>query len=222
MGEAEDADYVPPSAEAEAEAEAEVERDLLMSDVDYTASADSAEDAEEKDGEEDEEGGGGGVGDLGVGSADRELTFGGDEPETPNRQGSGERENRLRLLSAGGDSYYKQIDGVSYDRSLLKLAEGLSAGGSIDSAAAERLVGEATEGTQITEVEARTLRYIAETNNLTADAAAILSDAQPAPPPTPEPTADYAYDGSASSWQKAKDMIPSFPNLFSRRTAAAA
>eukprot|EP00658_Telonema_sp_P-2_P025185 TRINITY_DN20140_c0_g1_i4.p1 TRINITY_DN20140_c0_g1~~TRINITY_DN20140_c0_g1_i4.p1 ORF type:complete len:194 (+),score=38.00 TRINITY_DN20140_c0_g1_i4:240-821(+) len=60
-------------------------------------------------------------------------------------------------------SYYKQIDGVKYDRDLLTMAEGMIGGksdGRLGVADARNLITSAKDGPGITDCEKRTLVYI--------------------------------------------------------------
>jgi hypothetical protein len=60
-------------------------------------------------------------------------------------------------------SYYKFIDGIRYDRSLLEAAERMTNGrgdGRISEGDAEKLLQQARDGNKITDIEKRTLQYI--------------------------------------------------------------
>jgi len=69
--------------------------------------------------------------------------------------------NFLRpLINAGKPkSYYKQIDGVKYDRELLDMAEEFAKDGQISGAEAQKLWEAALDGKGVTETERRTLLY---------------------------------------------------------------
>jgi len=74
-------------------------------------------------------------------------------------------------------SYYKTIDGIRYDRSLLELAERLTAGrgdGRISQEDAEQLWERAQDGSGATVTELRTLRYLLEIQHFTDAARAQL------------------------------------------------
>ena len=69
-----------------------------------------------------------------------------------------------------GGSYYKQIDGVKYDKGLLEKADSLTTGrgdGRISQDDAEKLWEDAQDGKGVTECESRTLQYILENYNCT-------------------------------------------------------
>ena len=62
-------------------------------------------------------------------------------------------------------SYYKQIDGKKYDRSLLLLAENLIKGkgdGRISEDDMKKLVNSALDGNKITDCEKKTLKFISK------------------------------------------------------------
>jgi len=71
-------------------------------------------------------------------------------------------------------SYYKQIDGVKYDRELLELAEEFAKDGQISVAEAQKLWEEALDGKGVTETEARTLEYTMTAFNYTDKAAKFM------------------------------------------------
>ena len=75
-------------------------------------------------------------------------------------------------------SYYKIIDGVSYDRSLLLLADNLVKGqgdGRISENDMKKLVTSALDGNRITECEKKTLKFISKQYNTTDNAKEYLS-----------------------------------------------
>ena len=75
-------------------------------------------------------------------------------------------------------SYYKIIDGVSYDRSLLLLADNLVKGqgdGRISENDMKKLFTSALDGNRITECEKKTLKFISEQYNTTDNAKEYLS-----------------------------------------------
>ncbi len=70
-------------------------------------------------------------------------------------------------------SYYKQIDGVKYDRAILELAEELISGkgdGRISKADAKALWTKVSDGWSVTETEARTVQYIIDNYKFTGPA----------------------------------------------------
>merc|ERR1711988_1876603 len=71
-------------------------------------------------------------------------------------------------------SYYKQIDGVKYDRELLETAEGFAKDGQISFPEAKALWDDAQDGKGLTEVEKQTLLYTLKTFKYTDKAAAFL------------------------------------------------
>lgn len=64
------------------------------------------------------------------------------------------------MLDDKGTSYYKQIDGKKYDRSLLDEAEAFAADGQISHGEVTSLLEHAEDGPGITECEKETLKYI--------------------------------------------------------------
>lgn len=76
-------------------------------------------------------------------------------------------------------SYYKQIDGKRYDRSLLLLADNLIKGrgdGRISEADMEKLIVSAMDGNKITECEKNTLKFISKQYNTTENAKIYLEN----------------------------------------------
>jgi len=74
-------------------------------------------------------------------------------------------------------SYYKQIDGVKYDRALLEKAEGFtSTGGVISFAEAKDLWEDAQDGKGVTETEKRTLEYTMKTFKYTDKATILMKE----------------------------------------------
>ena len=74
-------------------------------------------------------------------------------------------------------SYYKMIDGVNYDRSLLLLADNLVKGqgdGRISENDMKKLVTSALDGNRITECEKKTLKFISKQYNTTDNAKEYL------------------------------------------------
>ena len=72
--------------------------------------------------------------------------------------------------SAEKGSYYKQIDGVKYDKGLLEFADSKTTGqgdGRISKEDAEQLWEDAQDGTGVTECERRTLQYVLDKYNCT-------------------------------------------------------
>lgn len=66
---------------------------------------------------------------------------------------------REQLDSGKKQSYYKQIDGVRYDRELLEKAEEFAKDGQMSEAEAKQLWEDAQDGKGVTETEARTLEH---------------------------------------------------------------
>ena len=76
-------------------------------------------------------------------------------------------------------SYYKQIDGKRYDRSLLLLADNLIKGrgdGRISEADMEKLIVSAMDGNKITDCERNTLMFISKQYNTTENAKIYLEN----------------------------------------------
>eukprot|EP00928_Gymnodinium_smaydae_P088643 TRINITY_DN72709_c0_g1_i1.p2 TRINITY_DN72709_c0_g1~~TRINITY_DN72709_c0_g1_i1.p2 ORF type:complete len:341 (+),score=120.20 TRINITY_DN72709_c0_g1_i1:60-1082(+) len=73
-------------------------------------------------------------------------------------------------------SYYKQIDGVKYDRGLLEKAEGFAKDGQVSFAEAKDLWEDAQDGKGVTETEKRTLEYTLSTLKYTEKAATFMKD----------------------------------------------
>jgi hypothetical protein len=91
------------------------------------------------------------------------------------------------LTTSKAKSYYKTIQGVRYDRSLLEAAEERISGqgdGRISEMDAEEIVELSKDGKGITETELRTLKYISENYHFTPKAAvwfaSILTDTEQA------------------------------------------
>lgn len=81
---------------------------------------------------------------------------------------------REQLDSGKKQSYYKQIDGVKYDRELLEKAEEFAKDGRVSAAEAKSLWEDAQDGKGVTETEARTLEYTMTAFNYTDKAAIFL------------------------------------------------
>jgi len=78
-------------------------------------------------------------------------------------------------LSFFAMSYYKQIDGVKYDRGLLEKAEECSkSGGVVSIAEAKDLWEDAQDGKGVTECERRTLEYVLKNHKFTDKAKTLL------------------------------------------------
>merc|ERR1711976_713108 len=76
-----------------------------------------------------------------------------------------------------GESYYKQIDGVKYDRKLLEKAEEFTkSGGVISFAEAKDLWEDAQDGKGVTETEKKTLEYTMKEFKYTDKAAKFLKE----------------------------------------------
>tara|TARA_Y100000741_G_scaffold271459_1_gene211560 strand:- start:2875 stop:3297 length:423 start_codon:yes stop_codon:yes gene_type:complete len=85
-------------------------------------------------------------------------------------------ENFRKYIST---SYYKQIDGKKYDRSLLLLAENLVKGkgdGRISEDDMKKLFESASDGNKITDYEKNTLEYIVEKFKCTEKAKKYLAE----------------------------------------------
>jgi len=81
---------------------------------------------------------------------------------------------REQLDSGKKQSYYKQIDGVRYDRELLEKAEEFVKDGQVSEAEAKSLWEDAQDGKGVTETEARTLEYTLKTFKFTDKAAKFM------------------------------------------------
>jgi len=81
---------------------------------------------------------------------------------------------REQLDSGKKQSYYKQIEGVRYDRELLEKAEAFAKDGRVSEAEAKSLWDDAQDGKGVTETEARTFEYTIKTLNYTDKAAKFL------------------------------------------------
>merc|ERR1711988_1232561 len=73
-------------------------------------------------------------------------------------------------------SYYKQIDGVKYDRALLETAEGFAKDGQISFAEAKALWEDAQDGKGLTDIEKQTLLYTLTNLKYTEEARAFLKE----------------------------------------------
>jgi hypothetical protein len=78
------------------------------------------------------------------------------------------------LIREKKQSYYKQIEGVRYDRELLEKAEIFAKDGRVSEAEAKSLWEDAQDGKGVSETEARTLEYTMKTLNYTDKAAKFL------------------------------------------------
>lgn len=88
-----------------------------------------------------------------------------------------EEELKKQLAGEKLQSYYKQIDGVKYDRGLLEKAEGATkTGGVISLAEAKDLWEDAQDGKGVTETEKATLQYTLTTFKYTDRAAAFMKE----------------------------------------------
>ena len=70
-------------------------------------------------------------------------------------------------------SYYKTIDGVDYDKTILDIAETSVAGqgdGRISLADAEKLLGAVKDGNQYTDIEQRSMKYVRDNFKFTDEA----------------------------------------------------
>lgn len=81
---------------------------------------------------------------------------------------------RGQLDSGKKESYYKQIDGVRYDRELLGKAEAFAKDGQVSEAEAKSLWEDAQDGKGVTETESRTLEYTMKAFKYTDKAAKFL------------------------------------------------
>ena len=76
-------------------------------------------------------------------------------------------------------SYYKTIDGIKYDRSLLLLADNLIKGqgdGRISEDDMKKLVNSALDGNKITDCEKKTLKFISKQYNTTENGKLYLEN----------------------------------------------
>merc|ERR1712014_80553 len=80
----------------------------------------------------------------------------------------GEAKNFLETKM--GSSWYQTIDGVQYERTLLTIAANEGSAGPLGKEAAEKLWNSGQDGNAVTACEKRTLKYILEKNEFTADA----------------------------------------------------
>lgn len=71
-------------------------------------------------------------------------------------------------------SYYKQIDGVKYDRELLELAQSVAKDGQVSHEDAQTLLEAAKDGKGITQIEKETLKYTMTTLKYTDKAAEFI------------------------------------------------
>jgi len=81
---------------------------------------------------------------------------------------------REQLDSGKKQSYYKQIDGVRYDRELLEKTEEFAKDGQVSEAEAKSLWEDAQDGNGVTETEARTLEYTMKSFKYTDKAAKFM------------------------------------------------
>lgn len=80
------------------------------------------------------------------------------------------------MVGDASKGYYKTVDGVKYDRSLLKeaLAEVVKCKGTLDHDAVLRLWASAADGPGVTEIEARTLQAVCDGYPLSSEASECL------------------------------------------------
>lgn len=71
---------------------------------------------------------------------------------------------------------FEEINGVRYDKDLMVLARQSMKDGAIEIGEAKKLWKSAMDGKKVTELEAKTLRYIMSENNCAADAKVYLAD----------------------------------------------
>lgn len=93
-----------------------------------------------------------------------------------------------------GGSYYKQVDGVRYDRELYEMAEEAAKDGQVSYPEAKQLWDSAMDGPGVTDIEKRTLQFALTKWKFTNKAAeylqgrlATLEKPPPAPPTSPGP-----------------------------------
>eukprot|EP00419_Tripos_fusus_P012889 CAMPEP_0172660022 /NCGR_PEP_ID=MMETSP1074-20121228/3846_1 /TAXON_ID=2916 /ORGANISM="Ceratium fusus, Strain PA161109" /LENGTH=255 /DNA_ID=CAMNT_0013475621 /DNA_START=72 /DNA_END=839 /DNA_ORIENTATION=- len=83
-------------------------------------------------------------------------------------------EPEVKKAKTDGDSYYKVIDGVKYDRGLLDMVERFAADGQVGYPEAKKLWADAQDGNKLTDIERATLKYAMETYKFTDKAANFL------------------------------------------------
>merc|ERR1711881_745933 len=82
---------------------------------------------------------------------------------------------KLVTKTPSGSSYYRQIDGVKYDRACLDLAEHLMKDDKLDLADAKLLWEDVEDGPGVTACEKTTIEYIMEKHTLTEGAKEFLT-----------------------------------------------
>jgi len=83
-------------------------------------------------------------------------------------------EPEAKKAKTDGESYYKVIDGVKYDRGLLEMAETFAADGQIGYPEAKKLWSNVQDGHKVTDIERATLKYATETYKFTDKASNFL------------------------------------------------
>jgi len=83
-------------------------------------------------------------------------------------------EPEAKKAKTEGESYYKVIDGVKYDRGLLDMVEKFAADGQIGYPEAKKLWVEAEDGHKVTDIERATLKYATDNYKFTDKAANFL------------------------------------------------
>merc|ERR1711881_531834 len=89
---------------------------------------------------------------------------------------------KLVTKTPSGSSYYRQIDGVKYDRACLDLAEHLMKDDKLDLADAKLLWEDVEDGPGVTACEKATIEYIMEKHTLTEGAKKFLEESLAALP----------------------------------------
>lgn len=79
-------------------------------------------------------------------------------------------ESEAKKAKTGEESYYKIVDGVKYDRSLLESVEAFAADGQVGYPEAKQLWKDAQDGQVVTDIEKATLQYAMETFKFTEKA----------------------------------------------------
>lgn len=80
-----------------------------------------------------------------------------------------------KVAKTGEEAYYKVIDGVKYDRTLLETIEESAKDGQVSYVEVKKIWAEAQDGEKVTDIERATLQYGMKTYKFTAKAAKALN-----------------------------------------------
>lgn len=109
-----------------------------------------------------------------------------------------------KVMQKRHTSYYKQVDGVKYDRELYELAEKMAQDGQLSADQVKELWTQAEDGPGITPTELRTLKHIQDKYKLPDEAKGFLDDVTAKTKPA-EDKPDFEAEEKAKAEQAMKD-----------------